>query len=145
MASDKDPRPDPRNVPRRPPPDVTEAELSVLVQLWERGAATIRQLSDALYPRRGASGYATVQKLLERLAGKGCVARRKVGRVNVFRAAVGRSELVARRLEEAAEALCDGAWSPLLTTLVRSDRLSDEELAELRRLLDDPHPGEDRR
>ena len=42
-------------------------ELDVLRALWEDGPATIRALTDRLYPRGGASEYATVQKLLERL------------------------------------------------------------------------------
>ena len=47
--------------------DVTDAELAVLQALWELRAATIRQLTDQLYPRGNVSHYATVQKLLERL------------------------------------------------------------------------------
>ena len=45
-------------------PDVTDAELAVLQALWERGTATIRQLTDALYPGGGPAQYGTVQKLL---------------------------------------------------------------------------------
>ena len=49
------------------PPDVTDAELAVLQTLWEQGEATIRQLTDVLYPEGKAAHYGTVQKLLERL------------------------------------------------------------------------------
>ena len=60
----------------RRPQDVTDAELEVLRALWELGPATIRTLADRLYPRGGASEYATVQKLLERLEDKGHVKQR---------------------------------------------------------------------
>ncbi len=120
----------------RRPRDVTEAELEVLRALWETGPAPIRVLADRVYPRGGASEYATVQKLLERLEDKGHVSHRSEGRVNVYTARVGREELVARRLRETAEQLCGGSLTPLLTHLVSAGRLSPEELRELRALVD---------
>ena len=114
---------------------VTDAELAVLRLLWRRGPSTIRQLTDELYPDGGTSAYATVQKLLDRLAAKDCVSRRAAGRANVFSAEVGRAELIGRRLQDIADTLCDGALSPLLTHLVESTRLSEGELSTLRRLV----------
>jgi BlaI family penicillinase repressor len=116
--------------------DVTDAELDVLRALWDHGPATIRALTDRLYPGGGNSEYATVQKLLERLEDKGHVAHRSEGRQNVYRARVRREDLVARRLRDTAEQLCDGSLTPLLTHLVSAGRLSREELHELRRLVD---------
>jgi BlaI family transcriptional regulator, penicillinase repressor len=120
----------------RRPQDVTDAELDVLRALWDDGPATIRTLADRLYPGGGTSEYATVQKLLERLEDKGHVTRRSEGRQNVFSARVLREDLVARRLRDTAERLCDGSLTPLLTHLVSAGRLSRHELLELRRLVD---------
>jgi predicted transcriptional regulator len=108
----------------------------VLRALWEQGPATIRALADELYPGGSTSEYATVQKLLERLSDKGHVSRRADGRQHVWSAAVRREELVARRLRDTADELCDGSLTPLLTQLVSTARLTREELAELRRLVD---------
>jgi predicted transcriptional regulator len=115
---------------------VTDAELDVLRALWDEGPAPIRALADRLYPGGGASEYATVQKLLERLEDKGHVTHRSEGRANVYSARVRREDLVARRLRDTAEKLCDGSLTPLLTHLVSAGRLSTDELAELRRLVD---------
>jgi predicted transcriptional regulator len=120
----------------RRPQDVTDAEREVLRALWDAGPATIRALADRLYPGGSTSKYATVQKLLERLEDKGHVARRPAGRQNVFSARVGRDELLARRLRDAADDLCDGSLTPLISHLVSSARLSRSELLELRRLVD---------
>jgi BlaI family transcriptional regulator, penicillinase repressor len=120
----------------RRPQDVTDAELDVLRGLWDDGPATIRSLADRLYPGGGTSEYATVQKLLERLEDKGHVTHRAEGRQNVFSARVQREDLVARRLRDTAEQLCDGSLTPLLTHLVSAGRLSRGELLELRRLVD---------
>ena len=120
----------------RRPRDVTDAELEVLRALWDTGPATIRALTDRLYPSGGTSEYATVQKLLERLEAKGHVARHAEGRQNVFRATVRREDLVARRLRDTADDLCDGSLTPLITQLVSAGKLSREELRELRRVVD---------
>ncbi len=116
--------------------NVTAAELAVLKLLWQRGPSKVRELCDRLYPGGGASHYATVQKLLERLEAKGCVRREQRDRVNVFLPAIDRSELVARRLRETAEQLCDGSLTPLLTHLAGSADLTREELTSLRELVD---------
>ena len=120
----------------RRPQDVTEAELEVLRALWDLGPATIRALADRIYPSGGPSEYATVQKLLERLEDKGHVRHRLEGRQNVYAARLGREDLVARRLRDTADSLCDGSMTPLLTHLVNAGRLSADELGELRRLVD---------
>ncbi len=119
------------------PQDVTEYELAILQVLWDGGGATIRQLTDALYPDGGTSQYATVQKLLERLERKDFVRRDRRGPAHVFSAVIGREELLGRRLQEMAEKLCGGSLTPLLTHLVRARRLSDRERQELRELIDE--------
>ena len=56
---------------------------------------------------------------------------------HTFAAAVGREELIGRRLREVAEKLCGGSLTPLLTHLVRARRLSARERQELRQLIDE--------
>jgi len=121
----------------RTPQDVTDAELSVLQVLWEAGSATIRQLRDRLYPGEGTSKYGTVQKLLERLMKDGYVTRQESAAAHTFTAAVGRDELIGRRLRSVAEKLCGGSVTPLLTHLMRAQRLSTAERDELRALVDE--------
>jgi predicted transcriptional regulator len=132
----------------RKPQDVTDAELAILQVLWESGPAAIRHLTDVLYPGGAASQYATVQKLLERLEAKGYVNRDRSASVHIFSAAVGRDELIGRRLQAVAESLCAGSLTPLLTHLVRAQSLSAEERAALRSLIDeidlDPRRGKSR-
>jgi predicted transcriptional regulator len=72
------------------PQNVTDAELAILQALWEYGPATIRQLTDRLYPGGRSSDFATVQKLLERLEAKECVHRDRSGAAQVFEAAINR-------------------------------------------------------
>lgn len=123
-------------MPEKFPQDVTDAELAVLQALWERGSATIRQLTDVLYPDGNEAHYATVQKLLERLEAKNHVRRDRSGHAHRFAARTDRDTLVGHRLRVMAEKLCGGLMAPLLTHLVRAEALSNEERQELRDLID---------
>ena len=123
--------------PKNTGPDVTETELAVLDQLWSAGEpATIRAISDRLYPGGGAAHYATVQKLLERLEAKKFVRRDDSQLAHRFTASVGRDELIGRRLRAMADKLCGGSMAPLITSLVESRALTKRELSELRELID---------
>jgi BlaI family transcriptional regulator, penicillinase repressor len=121
----------------RTPQDVTEAELAIMEILWQDGPATIRQLTERIYPRGSNAHYATVQKLLERLEAKAYVERRRQTTPHVFQAAVARDELIGRRLQATAESLCGGSLTPLLMHLVRTNTLSARERQELRSLIDE--------
>jgi BlaI family penicillinase repressor len=117
-------------------PHVTDAELAVLQLLWERGPSAVRQLADVLYPGGGPSEYATAHRLLERLEGKGYVRRDKIEGVYLFRALLDREAVLGQQLETLAERMCGGSLQPLLSTLVRSKRLTAEELRELLALVE---------
>jgi predicted transcriptional regulator len=119
---------------------VPDAELAVLRVLWERESATIRELTDAVYPGGTDAHYGTVQKLLDRLEAKGYVTRDASRRAHTFAAAVERDALIGQRLRAMAEKLCDGALTPLLTQLVQSKRLSPKEWRALRDLVDQLAP-----
>jgi BlaI family penicillinase repressor len=121
----------------RDPKDVTPKELEILQTLWEDGPATIRALTDKLYPDGGSGAYGSVQKLLERLEGKGMVERHRTGPAHTFAATVARDELIGQRLQDVAATLCGGSLTPLLTHLVRQSQLSESERRELRDLIDD--------
>ena len=121
-------------------PNVTDAELRVLHALWDLGACTIRKLTDHLYPGGGQSSYATVQKLLDRLEEAGCVARDRSAMTHVFVAAVSRDDFIGGQLKVVADRLCGGSVTPLLTHLLKTEALSEDERKELRKLLSAPRP-----
>ena len=57
--------------------NVTDTELAILQVLWDRGQASVRELTEQLYSEYSSSQHATVQKLLERLEAKDCVRRNR--------------------------------------------------------------------
>jgi BlaI family transcriptional regulator, penicillinase repressor len=117
--------------------EITETELSLLYELWQRPSATVRELTEALYGNTPPALLATVQKLLDRMEAKGCVARDRSKWPHQYSAELMREDLVDNRLQAAADQLFDGDLAPLLTHLVRSQKLTAKDRENLRKLLDE--------
>ena len=118
-------------------PRLSGSEREVLRVLWDHGPATIREINDLLKGAGRHWAYTTVATLLQRLCVKRYAASDSSAAPHVFRALVSRDELLQHRLKDAAEELCDGRAAPLVLALVQGNRFSSEELARLRRLLDE--------
>lgn len=118
------------------PQQVTDAELAVLKLLWDAESLTSREIREELYPEGTPSDNATVQKLLERLEGKGLVSRNRRSFAHTFRARVSRSALVGQQLESLAGKLTDGSMVPFIMHVMGSKKLTAQERKEIRELLD---------
>ncbi len=64
--------------------DLAPLELDCMSRLWRLGEATVRQIRDALAATRPRA-YTTIMTIMDRLASKGFVTRRKVGRAYIYR------------------------------------------------------------
>jgi BlaI family transcriptional regulator, penicillinase repressor len=117
--------------------EITETELSLLNELWQRPSATVQELTEALYGNTASALLATVRKLLDRLEEEGCVVRDRTKWPHHYRAVLKRDELAGKRLQAAADELYEGDLAPLLTHLVRSPKLTPEDREALRKMLDE--------
>jgi len=115
---------------------LTEAEWKVMGILWETGAASARDVHDALRPETGWA-YTTVKTILDRLAEKGGVSVRSRANTNLYTPLVTRREARRAEIRSTLDRAFDGAFGPLVHFLVSEERLSDEDRAELKRLLDE--------
>jgi len=119
---------------------VSDAELEVLKVLWASAPATVRDVVAAFNKRRRRLAYNTVLTLLSRLREKGYVTADRRETAHLFRPLVTRDQLLGSTLTALADRLCDGTASPLVQALVRDQRLSADEIADLRKLLDELTP-----
>lgn len=119
---------------------ITDGELSILQVLWEREEATSREITEVLHAEVTDPKMASIQKLIERLESKGCVQRDRSQRAHRFRARVSQERYLQSRLQSLADRLCDGAVTPLVTALLRSERLPKKQRDELRKLVGELWP-----
>ncbi len=117
------------------PSAISDAELEVLKVLWERGPSTIRSIRGRLTGRGWA--YTTVQTMLNRMVDKQCVERNEATHAHLFSALVSRDDLVDRHIGSLMNRLCDGKATPLLLRLTHGAQLSADDIAHLRRVLDE--------
>ena len=115
---------------------VTETELSILANLWDRGALTVREIVDALYGEHSPSLHATVKSLLDRLAEKGFVASDRRGFAHRYVARIDRQTFVGQQLKQLAQTHFGGSLVPMLLALVRETRLSKAEREKIRRIIE---------
>src|SRR3954468_21939746 len=98
-------------------PKITRFELELLDQLWKLGAASVREIQEAL-PEKDRPAYTTVQTIIYRLEEKKAVRRvKKIGKAHIFEPVVTR-KAVYRRLIDDLLNIFGGSTEPLMAHLV---------------------------
>ncbi len=121
-------------------PRPTDGELEILRVLWERGAATVRDVHEVLDARH-ATGYTTVLKLLQIMTEKGLVARDVRQRAHVYQARIPREDTERQLVSDLLERAFAGSASSLVMRALSSKATSPEDLALIRRHLDEIEGG----
>jgi predicted transcriptional regulator len=118
--------------PQRP----TEAELEILRVLWERGPSTVRQVHESLAEQR-ETGYTTTLKLMQIMADKGLVTRDESSRTHVYAAKASQENTQRQLVNDLVDRAFGGSAAELVLRALSSHKTSNEELDEIRRLIDE--------
>jgi BlaI family transcriptional regulator, penicillinase repressor len=102
--------------PRRAVLDLAPLELDCMNTLWPVGEATVREIRDLLAARR-ARAYTTIMTIMDRLARKGVVERRKAGRAYVYRPKLSAEDARAQALAQVVDNFFGGSREALLAEL----------------------------
>lgn len=121
-------------MPRRSLDELGELQAAVLEVIWDRKAATVQQVRDALAHRELA--YTTVLSVMQKLEKSGWLGHRTDGRSYVYFAKRSRAEAGKSALRQFTERIFDGDPVLLFQHLLDDKRLTPDELAELRKLID---------
>ncbi|MBI2480003.1 MAG: BlaI/MecI/CopY family transcriptional regulator [Planctomycetia bacterium] len=116
-------------------PALSKAEMEVARVLWELEAASVRQVYEAL-PTDREIDYTTVQTYLRRLEQKGYARAKLDGRVRIYSPKVKPRTVIRETVDDLIERLFAGEAMPLMRHLIEDRGMSDEDLAQLRSLLD---------
>ena len=118
------------------PPRPTDAELEILSVLWDRGPSTVREIHAVIMERRPAQ-YTTALKQLQIMADKGLVRRDAKQRAHIYEAAVPREQTQQQLAGDLIDGPSGGSATSLLLGALSSRKASADELAEIRRILDE--------
>jgi BlaI family penicillinase repressor len=115
-----------------------DRELDVMTVLWEIGSGTVSEVRDRL---PADLAYTTVLTILRKLETKGFLRREAEGKGHRYFPRVAQHTARRSALGRVIEKLFAGSPDLLLTHLVDEQRLTDDELAKLRRKLADRGRG----
>ena len=128
-------------MPRPPASQPTEVELQILRILWERGPSTARQIHNRLTEDRDTN-YSTTVKMLSVMLDKKLVRRDESVRPQVFRPAATQQRTQQRMLKDLIQKVYDGSAGSLVLQALASQKASPQELAEIRRMLNELEGGD---
>ena len=117
-----------------PTPLPTDAEIAILAVLWRRGASTVREVHEALGKD---SGYTTTLKLLQLMFEKGLVVRNERYRSHLYEARVPKEQTQRQLAGDLLKRAFEGSAKSLVLGALSAQPASGEDLAEIRRLLDE--------
>ena len=109
----------------------TKGESEVMRILWRHGELKPAEIHER-FPRKIKNS--SLRSYLTILLEKGHVARRRVGKAYFYRAKTGRRSTFRTMLREVSRVCCDGSVQSLLCQLIQAEKLSEEDLLELKRL-----------
>jgi predicted transcriptional regulator len=126
----------------KPPelPKPTDAELAILRVLWQRGPSTVRDVWEQLSPKQ-QTGYTTVLKIMQIMFEKGLLSRDESDRSHVYRAARSEEQTQRQVVGHLLERLFSGSAPKLVMQALASKKATPDELAEIRKLLDEIEGG----
>lgn len=102
--------------------------------LWEKGAATVGDVTAALPPPPIAyNSVLTTMRILER---KGYVKHEEAGRAYVYRPVVAREEAAGHAVGHLLSRFFDNSAGTLALRLIETERPSDDELLRLKALIE---------
>jgi BlaI family transcriptional regulator, penicillinase repressor len=111
----------------------TDRELDIMAVLWEKGSATVAEVRERL---SDDLAYTTVLSVLRTLEEKGHVGHREEGKAHRYFPLVERRAAGRSALTRLIDTVFNGSPELLLTQLVTDRDLSDEQIKNLRRLMD---------
>jgi BlaI family penicillinase repressor len=117
-------------------PRPTDAELAILRVLWRYGPSTVRRVHDVLGAEKPI-GYTTVLKFMQIMTEKGLLLRDETQRSHVYRPQVPAEKTQQQLVGDLLERAFEGSAQRLVMQALSTKRVTPEELAQIRALLNE--------
>lgn len=116
--------------------NLSDGEWKIMNVLWEKeGGATIMELTADLQGKTGWDKHIIIT-MLNRMAKKGAVSYRIVGRAKHFYPAVSRNEVSIRETRGFLDKVYRGSIGMMVNAMVADKALTQEDIAELYKILE---------
>ena len=112
-----------------------ETEMEILNHVWEMGEATVADVHERILQDRKVA-YTTIMTIMKNLSDKKVLKYRKEGVTYVYSAAQEQENVQFDLIGTLIEKAFKGSPAALIQTLVKNEKLSDEEKQEIRNIID---------
>ena len=112
-----------------------ESEMEILHHVWDLGEATVAQIQEKILQERKVA-YTTVMTTMKNLNDKGYLKYRKEGVTFVYSAAQEPESVQFNLINKMVDKVFKGSTAALVQTLVKSENISEDELKEIKKLID---------
>lgn len=117
--------------------NLSALEWEIMEVIWRIGGTpSVRQVLEAAYPN-GEKAYTTVQTVMNNLENKGFLRKEKIGLVNFYHPLKKKEELISKETGNFVRKVFNGSFQALANYIIASDSLNDEEIADLKKIIDD--------
>lgn len=123
-------------------PSISEAEYQVMKIVWKYAPISTNEVIEKL-AKTSSWGPKTIQTMLLRLVKKGALTYEKDSRVFVYTPTVKAEEYRAHESKSFLNRFYDGALNAMVLNFLEQDQLSDNDLMELKKMLDKKLKKED--
>ena len=120
------------------PPKISETEWEIMRVVWAQHPITAAEIIERLTASDSTWHPKTARTRLARLVEKKALDFEERGRAYVYEPLVSEAECITAASGSFVERVFGGSLKPMLAHFIEQRRLSQEELAELRALLDQP-------
>lgn len=121
--------------------NLSDGEWKIMNVLWEKGEATIMELTAALQGGTGWDKHIIIT-MLNRMAKKGAVSYRINGRAKQFYPIISRNEVSIRETKGFLNKVYQGSIGMMVNAMVADKALTKEDIAELYEILEQAEKGE---
>ena len=99
---------------------LTKQELHIMKVVWERGAATVKEVCEAISKRK-ATAYTTILTLMSILEEKGALVHTKSGRAYVYKPVLSRRQATRNQVQDILMRFFDGRPEKLIENVLEDE------------------------
>lgn len=117
---------------------ISEAEWEVMKIIWEKREATSNEIIEGLKDKKEWKA-ATIKSLISRLLNKKVIEFKRIGKEYIYSAKITEEIAVREESTSFLNRVFNGSISDLLLNFVKEEKLSKEDIEELKDILSNPN------
>ena len=117
------------------PVKLTEAEWVIMKVVWAEQPCAAGTVQEALASSKGWA-YSTVKTTMDRMAKKGLLYIDRIRNLQLFRSSITERQAKRSEILRTVARAFDGAFTPMVQFLLENEKLSSDELQQLREMVD---------